>query len=85
MHDAKGRELFVGDEVMIPCRITALHSSPDFCNVNLELIATMPNGKTDEAYKSTFSAVNTKQLLRAKYGDDLTFSVVQEGAHTVIK
>lgn len=63
MHDAKGRELKVGDFVMIPCRVKAIHASEDFCNVQLQSIATIPG--TQPASHSDFGAINTQQVLRA--------------------
>lgn len=72
MHDAKGRELKVGDRVMIPCVIKAIHSDENYCNINLDSIATMPGNDNI----SSFGAVNTKQTLRANDGDDLTFIVI---------
>ena len=75
MHDAKGRELSVGDRVMIPCWILVIHAGWDYCNVDVESIATMPgNGSSMRT-----SAINTQQLLRANIGDDVTFKVVVSG------
>jgi hypothetical protein len=56
-HDRKGKLLEVGDEVSIPCRITAIHSNPDYCNVQVETI----EGMHPEGHKSTFS-LNTGQV-----------------------
>lgn len=78
MRDAKGRELKVGDTVMIPCKIKQIHASEDFCNVDLESIATMPGNDM----KSGFSAINTRQVLRANPEDSLSYTVTLAGAAT---
>lgn len=41
-HDKRGTELQVGDTVMVPCRVKAIHLTEDFCNVDLETKLTMP-------------------------------------------
>jgi hypothetical protein len=81
MHDAKGRELKVGDRVMVPCEVKGVYSTPDFCNVTLEGLATMPPSHTS---KITVTA-NTKQVLRANPGDDLVFELVLDGPEARIQ
>lgn len=71
MHDAFGRELKVGDRVMVPMIVKGLHLSEGFCNCQLEGVATMP---PEHAMKVTLSAVNTQQILRANEGDDLAYA-----------
>lgn len=41
-HDRRGEELKVGDTVMVPCVIKAIHLTEDYCNVDLETKLTMP-------------------------------------------
>ena len=41
-HDNRGIELQVGDTVMVPCRIKAIHLTEDYCNVDLETKLIMP-------------------------------------------
>lgn len=41
-HDRRGTELQVGDIVMVPCRIKAIHLTEDYCNVDLETKLAMP-------------------------------------------
>lgn len=41
-HDKRGTELQVGDTVMVPCLIKAIHLTEDYCNVDLETKLTMP-------------------------------------------
>lgn len=58
MHDAKGNLLKIGDKVMIPCVITEIQASEEYCNCTVELEYSMPPYTT----KTTFSSINTKQL-----------------------
>lgn len=68
MHDAKGRELKVGDMVLIPARITELYPTEDYCNVSAKsLYGRRPDGQFE-----TFSAINTGVVLRANGGDSYT-------------
>lgn len=71
-HDAKGREVKPGDVVMVPFVVKEVHLTEDFCNLNLETVATMP------PHHRTHSAisVNARMVLRANSGDDLDFVVV---------
>lgn len=41
-HDKRGEELKVGDRVLVPCVIKAIHLTEDYCNVDLETSLTMP-------------------------------------------
>lgn len=41
-HDSRGTELKVGDTVMVPCVVKAIHLTEDYCNVDLETKLTMP-------------------------------------------
>jgi hypothetical protein len=41
-HDKRGEDLKVGDTVMVPCVIKAIHLTEDYCNVDLETKLTMP-------------------------------------------
>jgi hypothetical protein len=75
MHDAKGRLLAEGDVVMIPCVIVSVQAIPDFCNVTLSTLATMPGNNS----KSSFT-LNTKQVIRANNDDDeLCFETYSDG------
>lgn len=65
MHDAKGRDLKVGDVVMIPARITQLSPMEDYCNVSAESLF----GRRPDRAKESFGAVNTGVMLRAGPGD----------------
>lgn len=73
MHDAFGRELKVGDVVVVPFEVVDYApTSSEFCNVNLKSLATMPgNG---EAVR--LSAINTKQMIRANGGDRFDFVTI---------
>lgn len=41
-HDQRGEELKVGDRVLVPCIIKAIHLTEQYCNVDLETDLTMP-------------------------------------------
>lgn len=41
-HDKRGTELKVGDTVMVPCVVKAIHLTEDYCNVDLQTKLTMP-------------------------------------------
>lgn len=58
-HDKRGTELQVGDTVMVPCRVKAIHLTEDYCNVDLETkIAMFP---TD---KPTAVTLNSRQTIK---------------------
>ena len=77
MHDAKGNPLKKGDTVVIPCKVTALISSPDHANVGLETLG----GRLPDGLKEQFINLNTKQLYRANDGDDFEIRIAKEGGH----
>ena len=58
-HDKRGTELKVGDTVMVPCRIKAIHLTEDFCNVDLETTEGMP----PLLHTSTLT-LNSKQTIK---------------------
>jgi len=66
MHDAKGRQLKVGDTVLIPAKVTQLSAQEGYCNVSLETI----HGRRPDGMKESISAINTAVLLRAEDGDE---------------
>jgi hypothetical protein len=59
MHDANGTRLQAGDKVMLPCVITELHATEEFCNVSLETEL----GRRPDGQKERFSAINTAQMV----------------------
>lgn len=65
MHDAKGRELKVGDKVLIPGVVTFLSPSEDYCNVNIET----DFGRRPDGVKENINAINTGVVLRNNAGD----------------
>jgi hypothetical protein len=65
MHDAKGRELKVGDFVLIPAVMKQLSATEDFCNVSAESSL----GRRPDGAKESFGAINTGVMLRANTGD----------------
>lgn len=66
MHDQKGRELKMGDIVLIPAKITSLYPIEDYCNVGAESIY----GRRPDGVRETFGAINTGVMLRANPGDE---------------
>lgn len=70
MHDAKGRELQVGDTVVIPAIITSV-SPGDFCCLDVETVGVMPGNGT----KNRICALNTKQVYRANPDDEAIASI----------
>ena len=76
MHDAKGRELKIGDLVMIPARITALQPTEDYCNVSAESLFR----RRPDAARENFGAINTGVMLRNNAGDenDLDADLLEE-------
>jgi hypothetical protein len=83
MHDAKGRELKVGDRVMLPCTVIRLGDAEGYCNVSILSEATMP--PEHKGSRISIGAVNTKQILRANDGDDLAYEVAQDGEARIIR
>lgn len=81
MHDCKGRELKVGDRVMVPCEVVSIQATADYCNASMKTLATMG---PEHRYK-TYITLNTQMLLRANEGDDLTFTHVVEGTKETLK
>ena len=65
MHDAIGRDLMVGDLVLIPVRIKQLSPSEEYCNVTLESVL----GRRPDGNKEMIYAINTGVVLRANVGD----------------
>jgi hypothetical protein len=81
MHDAKGRELKIGDVVLMPCRIKAVYTTPDFCNVSLETIG----GRSPDGQRNTYANINTKQLIRANDGDDSSYATFEDNSKTFLR
>ncbi len=58
-HDKRGTELQVGDTVMVPCRVKAIHLTEDYCNVDLETTLTMPPMQTTQNF-----TLNSRQTIK---------------------
>lgn len=65
MHDARGKQLSVGDLVIIPAVITQLSPQEDYCNVSLQ----SQIGRRPDGIKETFSAINTGVLIKLSTND----------------
>lgn len=61
-HDAKGNPLAVGDRVMIPAVVLAIHEGTEYCNLNVEFEYPMPP-YTD---KTNYSTLNTAQVVKVE-------------------
>lgn len=61
MHDAKGRELKVGDTVLIPCVIQSLSGDEQYCCLSVRTVGVMPGNRD----YSLITALSTKQVYRA--------------------
>lgn len=70
MHDAKGRELKVGDIILIPAKIVETYGSEEFCNCKAESLY----GRRPDGLKETFHSTNTGVMLRANPADVNDFS-----------
>ena len=78
-HDAKGQALLPGDVVLVPFKVTKVHESDNYSNIDLETLATMP---PENKHRSPFHAINSKQMIRANDGDDVSFTHITDGAGT---
>ena len=70
MHDCKGRPIVPGDTVLVPFKVKETYATEEFCNAQLETVASMFPG----TYKTTLT-VNTQQIIRANDGDDTSYAV----------
>ena len=66
MHDAKNRELKVGDVILIPAVIVSLSPTENYCNVG----ALSMYGRRPDGIKESFGTINTGVMLRANPGDE---------------
>ncbi len=66
MHDAKGRELKVGDTVLIPAKVTELYATEEYCNVQAKSVI----GRRPDGEKENFGGINTGVMIRANPGDE---------------
>ncbi len=65
MHDAKNRALKVGDTVLVPCVVTELYQTEEFCNVAVETkVGRRPDGELER-----IGAINTGVMFRANPDD----------------
>lgn len=62
-HDKHGTELAVGDTVMVPCVVKAIHLTEDWCNVDLVTKLTMPNLRPPHD-KPTSITLNSRQTIK---------------------
>jgi hypothetical protein len=62
-HDKNNREIKVGDEVVVRCRVTAVCPGEEACNVTVEVIDEPLGG----AYKPLVT-MNTKQMCKVADG-----------------
>lgn len=63
-HDKRGTELQVGDTVMVPCVVKAIHLTEHYCNVDLEVKLPMPTGEMPfESGRQTFT-LHSRQTIK---------------------
>jgi hypothetical protein len=73
MHDRNGRELKVGDIVLVPCRIDNIAAATEeFCNVGLKTVFGRRPDNQQEYY-----CTNTGVVLRANPGDENDLAEIQ--------
>jgi hypothetical protein len=60
-HDNRGEELKVGDTVLVPCLVKAIHLTEEYCNVDLETKVTM-HPSTDV----TKLTLNSRQTIKPR-------------------
>jgi hypothetical protein len=53
-HDAKGRELKVGDKVLVPAVVTSIAAGEDYCNLTVQ--TERPMKPSDQPTMITFNA-----------------------------
>lgn len=68
MHDANGKELKVGDVILIPMVIKATTATEDYCNISAESIYP----RKPDGMKETYSG-NTAAVLRYNKADTITY------------
>lgn len=74
MHDAKGRQLQLGDVVLMPATVTDISPGEEYCNVTVRSIfGRRPDGENEQV-----SAINTGVLLRANDGDTNDWPEIRE-------
>lgn len=61
-HDAFGKLLMVGDDVILTGRVTFIGSGEDYCNIKVQLHRRMQPGDT----VTTIEALNAKQVAKVK-------------------
>lgn len=74
MHDAVGRELKVGDKVVMLGEVTQLSPTEDYCNVSVK----SDLGRRPDGLAENISAINTGVLLRNNPGDQ-TYDLADDG------
>lgn len=76
MHDARGKELKVGDVVLIPARITSLSCTPDYCNICVETLG----GRLPDGERNSIGYLNARQVYRANAPDDQAMLTYADGS-----
>ncbi len=71
-HDRNDNVLQVGDVVMVPCRVKAIHLTEEFCNLDLETIEVLFPSNNRSAL--TLNAKQTVKPWPNERGDLLVYS-----------
>lgn len=66
-HDIRGEELKVGDRVLVPCIIKAIHLTEEYCNIDLETRLNMPPLETP-----TRLTLNSRQTVKPRASHEYT-------------
>jgi hypothetical protein len=61
-HDKRGTELQVGDTVMVPCVVKAIHLTEDYCNVDLVTKLPMPPPSDPDVRQAL--TLNSRQTIK---------------------
>lgn len=60
-HDKRGDEIKVGDIVNVPCKVTGVHQTEEYCNVDLVTTEVMP--PTEQPNRLT---LNSRQVIKPR-------------------
>lgn len=73
MHDANGKELKVGDVILIPMVIKSTSPTEEYCNIGAESIY----GRKPDGMKETYSG-NTAAVLRYNKEDTIGYETLDK-------
>lgn len=68
-HDKRGTELQVGDTVMVPCKVKAIHLTENYCNVDLVTAISMPPDRDNYQAMTLNSRQTIKPTASHRFAD----------------